>query len=54
MVVCGYALWKARRELFHDVLNVRLAEGFGNYQHKYVHRFVSLEEPKHFIQELEL
>ena len=50
------APWRARRKLCHEVLNVRLSESFGKHQHKYVHRFLSylLEEPKRFMQELEL
>ena len=50
------ASWRARRRLCHEVLNVRLTGSFDNHQYKYVHRFLSrlLDEPKRFIQELEL
>ena len=50
------ARWRARRRLCHEVLNVRLTESFDDHQYKYVHRFLSrlLEEPKHFMRELEL
>ena len=48
--------WRVRRKLFHEVLNVRLAESFDGYHTKYVHRLLSrlLEEPENFIQELDL
>jgi len=50
------APWRARRRLCHEALNVRLTESFDSHQCKYVHRFLSrlLEEPKRFMQELEL
>ena len=50
------APWRTRRKLCNEVLNVRLTRSFDNHQYKYVHRFLSrlLEEPKRFVQELEL
>jgi hypothetical protein len=50
------APWRARHKLCHEVLNVRLAGSFDNYQYKYVHRFLSslLEEPERFMEGLEL
>jgi len=48
--------WGARRKLFHEVLNGRLARNFDSNHLKYVHRFLSrlLEAPENFIQEIEL
>jgi hypothetical protein len=50
------APWRARRRLFNEVLNVRLTGSYDNHQHKYVRHFLArlLEEPKRFIEELEL
>ena len=48
--------WRVRRKLCHEVLNGKLAESFDDHHYKYVHRLLSclLEEPKNFIQELNL
>ena len=50
------APWRLRRKLCQEVLNVRLTASFDDHQSKYVHRLLSrlLEEPKHFIKELDL
>ena len=50
------ASWRVRRRLFQEVLNAKLAKSFDSHQYKYVHRLLSrlLEEPKDFMQELEL
>ena len=48
--------WRARRRLCHEALNERLSGSFDSHQYKYTCRFLSslLEEPKHFMQEVEL
>jgi len=48
--------WGARRRLFHEVMNGRLARNFDSNHLKYVHRFLSrlLAEPESFMQETEL
>jgi len=48
--------WRARRRLFHEVLNEKLAVSFDSYQYKHTYRFLShlLEEPGHFTQEVDL
>ena len=50
------ASWRIRRKLCHEALNVRQSANFDGHQSKYVHRLLSrlLEEPEHFIQELDL
>jgi len=50
------APWRAHRKFFHEVLNVGAIGRFESHQCKHVHRFLSrlLEEPKHFIRELDL
>jgi len=57
LVMMSYgARWRVRHRLFQEVLGPKLTGSFDDHQSKYVHRFLSrlLEEPKNFIQDLEL
>ena len=48
--------WRVRRRLCHEALNERLSGSFDSHQYKYTYRFLLslLEEPQHFMQEVEL